>query len=462
MGAKSSSGLINKKLYMKERNKARKKIILKFISDPENRDILENIVDLKSLIINQLELSATAQREAAFQFDCSATCLEAAELELLRLYNVYQIGFLAKSAAARKDGFFACPYSHICTSFDTCPDTYPAGTVPVCKICDRKCVKGGYHCSYCEYDVCDICCYIYCAEGHEMELWTIPDGTHMCSICKTQPITTGYHCTECNIDICDLCTYKPGRAAVQAKQIEEVEELIEYLEQFTEEAWTSNKVVTHHYHPDTKETYMLSTKTLHEYVVHLRDTKVTTQLEVKQKRIFREVNELRAIIAKDDNAIAKREMKEKGNFTELEITRLKRVIQVGLRAKSVFGRKRYFVGCPVGHYAAPFKGIPPTWEHMDYCPSCAICNRFADAGSHCPVCEYTMCETCQVIYDTKGHQMTMWTFDEPVIGVTCFVCGDKDMLTGYRCDICNVDMCDRCTSKRYQYHPVSYNALYIL
>lgn len=439
--------------YYRDRKKIRKELILKFINEPKNKKILDDIRDLRSLIIRDVELCATSAREAQYKYDVSPTCYESAEFELKRLYDMYDKGKQLKSAKSRQNGLVACPYSHIMSYGykSDLPSCYSESDIITCNICDLNCdlEKGFYCCDYCEYNLCHICCVIYCAEGHEMKLWTLGEGDYVCSVCKQDPIYSGYHCNKCVVDICDLCTYKPGRKAVQAFQLSEMNNLIEFMSNFIDESWTAKNLVTRHNDPKTKSLYMLSTLTIHNYVFELRQGKDSTQEETKQHRIWKEVLRLRDIIARENNATARRELKNVGNFTEFEITRLNRVIAVSERARSVFGRREYYSGCPVGHYAAPFKGIPPAWYRLNRPPLCEICERIAEEGCYCPICEYAMCKTCEIINCAEGHDMKMWTEPEVIENITCLLCKCNKMKSGYHCDICNTDLCDACTSKNF-------------
>jgi len=438
-------------MYHRDRTNCRRELIKKIISDPNNKQILDDCRDLRGLILRDVELCATAFRESQYKYDVSPTCMESAEFELKRLYDIFERGRLLKSAKIRDHGKVACPYMHVMTEFheNYWPTCYAEDENITCNICNIQCdpMRGGYCCEYCEYNLCDICCVIYCAEGHEMKLWTNGDGDFTCSVCKTDPITAGYHCPKCVVDICDLCTYKPGRAAVQAFQIEEIADLIEFMSDFTDESWTAKRLCDRHEDPKTKQAYLLSTLTLHNYVYELRTGKDDTQEETKQHRIWKEVIRLREVIAEENNAVARRELKNVGNFTEFEISRLNRVIAVSERARSVFGRREYYCGCPVGHYAAPFKGIPPAWYRLNRPPLCAVCERIAEAGCYCPVCEYALCQTCEVVYCYEGHDMVMWTEPEVVDNIVCLVCKKDKLRSGYHCGKCNTDICDACTSK---------------
>ena len=440
------------KTYAQERKELRKKLILKFNEEETSQEMVNNIRDLRSLLVQNRELCATSRREYAHKYDNSATCMESAEVELLRLFKIFEHGRYLKSAAGRDKGSIACPYGHIMKPFEE--GEYPLaystgtiGTIPSCQICDRKCTLGGTHCDYCEYDLCKVCSVVYCAEGHATKLWTLGEGDYACSVCRVEPITSGYHCDICIVDICDLCSYKPGRLAVQEFQLREMNDLISFMKEFMVESWTAKLLVDRHALPGTRKGYMLSTQTLHDYVYELRTGKASTQEQVEQYRVWEEVCALRLDIAKENNAVARRELKNVGNFTPMEITRLKRVIAVSARARSVFARRNYYVGCPVGHYAAPFVGVPPAWYKLDRPPLCSICERIADSGCYCPICEYPLCDTCTTIYCMEAHPMKMWTEPEIAINVTCLLCKKEHITTGYHCDICNEDMCDECTSK---------------
>ena len=173
--------------YLRERKEVRRELIFRFIDNPKNKKILEDIRDVRTLVIKDKELCATAYKEAQYKYDVSPTCLESAQFELKRLVDLYNTGKHLKSAKARDNGFVACPYGHICSKFDNAEDIK-------CKICNINCdlEKGGYWCSYCEYTMCHICSVIYCAEGHAMKLWTLGEGDYVCSVCKQDPINSGF------------------------------------------------------------------------------------------------------------------------------------------------------------------------------------------------------------------------------------------------------------------------------
>ena len=73
------------KTYLQARKETRKNLILKFIDNPENSDILSNIRYLRNLIIKDKEIFAKAYRESVYKYDVSPTCVEGAEFELKRL-----------------------------------------------------------------------------------------------------------------------------------------------------------------------------------------------------------------------------------------------------------------------------------------------------------------------------------------------------------------------------------------
>ena len=132
MGGSASQSVFEFK-YQKERTELRKALILSFVGKPENQDILAKINAVRSIIIQNPELCATAAREATNEFDYTPTNLDSANHELDRLFTIYETSTILKSAQCRI-GPVACPLGHYAPYFGD-PGAHPT---PVRKKGRRK------------------------------------------------------------------------------------------------------------------------------------------------------------------------------------------------------------------------------------------------------------------------------------------------------------------------------------
>mmetsp|Transcript_23351 Transcript_23351/g.31964 ORF Transcript_23351/g.31964 Transcript_23351/m.31964 type:complete len:217 (+) Transcript_23351:1998-2648(+) len=67
-------------------------------------------------------------------------------------------------------------------------------------------------------------------------------------------------------------------------------------------------------------------------------------------------------------------------------------------------------------------------------------------GFRCDMCEYDLCTNCSVVYCRYGHKLKIWTLPE-AISTECDLCKKSGITSGYRCLECNVDVCDLCTAR---------------
>ena len=80
----------------------------------------------------------------------------------------------------------------------------------------------------------------------------------------------------------------------------------------------------------------------------------------------------------------------------------------------------------------------------DYPSTCMICHVKCLNGNTCTICEYTLCQSCSVIFCRQSHRTQIWTLPEAQ-GLFCNACKTEGLTAGYRCLECNVDICDMCT-----------------
>ena len=331
----------------------------------------------------------------------------------------------------------------------------------MCKVCDKLC-DSGYHCSYCDYNLCIPCSVIYDENGHTLKIWTHAESQYHCRVCGRQPITSGYHCTECpDYNICDLCTAIPGRKFIQQVILDKMKEYLKYMENHQDESETAKKTITTHKKKMATNAYP-TTLALYEFSQSLYGLKEIAVAEVRQTRITKEVLRLRALIVGDGTkycATALRESQRDGHFTAEEITRLNVIVDWDEREKSMAVRSMQKVGCVHGHACYYHQGRPPAYVRRDASTPlsekakgknlarCKICDRVcATEVYHCEYCEYDMCPTCSVIYCSEGHPMGMWIVPE-AMDAYCNVCGKQHLTSGYHCKICDCNTCDRCTTR---------------
>lgn len=459
--------------YEKQRRQLRQALILEVTGSANNKNTLQNLHKLRSLVTENDYICKTAAREKENKFDHSATTKEGLFRELDRLFTVFETGRILKSAKMRC-GVVACPIGHHMTSFEDleehpiCDNKNP----PTCNICDKK-TKSGFTCSYCEYNLCKMCSSVYCTFGHEMKMWTNAESDCACVICKNHPVYSGYRCTICDdYDICDMCTYKDGRQAIAKTILVRMEDNLSYMRKHINESYTSNHTVT-----NLKVTIGGGEGSyptiwhMVQFANELHVLRATSVLEVLQSRIANEINRFRNIITihPDLCKTAEREvaLQEKypyplklvadDFFTTKEVSRLRALVASHFKAKSSLVRNKGCVACPLGHLAHQFKRVPPTYvdcaikkgmrnaEGITY-PVCHVCDRLAYEGYHCTFCEYDLCQTCSTIYCSEGHEMIMWTIPE-ARAQRCYVCAKEDLTQGYHCKKCFINLCDMCTRK---------------
>ncbi len=438
--------------YVNERKTLRQNLIAQFEEDPKNQDLLTKIKLVRDILTQNSHICETAARELEHDEDTAPTNPQSAYNELDRLLTIYETSTILKSVQCRI-GPVACPLGHYAGYFDNF-DVLAVGKKKLaCHIC-KKIVNDGYHCSYCVYNLCVPCSVIYCTYAHPMKLWTHPESDHYCEICNKQRIHSGYRCIECDIDYCDYCTWKDGRQAVQQIILDRMAKDLEYIEGHQEESETALKTIVEHKRKVAEGSYP-TTKHLYEFSLSLHTIKEICEAEVRQTRITRAIIKYRAVLTygKEYSKTAYEESLIIENYTQDEKERLERLLKIHEDLKSVTYRQARKVACPLGHGCEECIEIPKIYRSRlpDVKKTsrpdvlCRVCRRNAIPGSHCGYCEYDICKPCSVIFCAEGHPMTMWT--EPASIETCFLCQKTPIVSGYRCNRCNVDLCDLCTAK---------------
>jgi hypothetical protein len=472
--------------YEKQRRQLRQALIMEVIGEPGNKDLLENISKLRGVLIANDHICATAAREKANKFDHSATSTAAAFHELERLFTIYETSRILKSAKIRA-GPVACPLGHHCTHFASMEehpiafsgekgrDVEGNKVKPViCNICDKK-TSNGYHCGYCEYNLCKMCCTVYCVEGHEMKLWTAGESDCSCAVCHTHPIYSGYRCLHCeDYDICDYCTYRDGRQTLAHKIMVKMEDNLSYMRAHMSESYTANHTVTNlKVQVGAGEGAFPTIWHLVQFASELDVLRQTSMLEVVQTRISTEILRLREVlmIHPDLCATAAREVALASKFrsqtlliadtffTTKEASRLRSLVTNHFRARSSLVRQSGEVACPLGHLAYKYgDDETPSHNMLRACargvvkaqqvppPFCKVCERLCQGGYYCAFCEYSLCKSCKVVYCSEGHEMLMWTIPE-ARGQRCYVCQKQELTQGYHCRKCFINLCDMCTRK---------------
>ena len=318
-----------------------------------------------------------------------------------------------------------------------------------CRVCNHV-AETGFHCEFCQYEVCMTCKVVHCLMGHEMIMWTEPHGiNHSCFLCKKDHIHSGYYCKECDQYLCDKCTTKEARESHKKMLEQEVEDIMNYMH---ENRRKSDVARSYHWR---RQTYIVSYGVLAVYVKELREAKERAMNQVKFKRHIDEMKQLRQTIIKDANlcALSAREAAKEQNWyysTKKEINRekqrLKTIIDLFESAKTVEMRGRCVISCPLGHGTVPMHhpDLPP--RNMNESRVCRVCLGSAVGGNTCPLCDYDICIACSTVYCRMGHASIMWTEPE-AFGLSCNVCGKIDLKSGYRCSECNSDICDLCSLK---------------
>eukprot|EP01034_Spumella_vulgaris_P027453 gene27453-34171_t len=332
---------------------------LRTISVAEVRQtrITKEVLRLRGILSIGAELSATAMRESKVE-----GCFTVEEID--RLTVLLAISDREKTPQVRSMHIVACPMSHAAVHFVGRPVQYmrrdslvsqkgvPA--VATCKICARVAPEG-YHCDFCEYDLCCTCAVIFCTQGHPMTMWTVPEAVSVCWRCNKEPITSGYHCNTCNVDMCDLCTTKEGRGGVRNAWEAEMKQILVFMK--------ANKRlsdIASYYHWRSNN-YIVSTGLLCEYVKELRMAQIRAQKQIVQKPIIDKIKELRLEATKNVDlcATAAREAARSAEYifptkrrAAMEASRLQELIDRGVMLQTTFQRAQAGIACPLGH-AAP-------------------------------------------------------------------------------------------------------------
>lgn len=502
-----------RKTYERQRKNLRRALAFAFNRDPKYRVLLKKVEGLRNILMENEELCSMALIEKVKAEDFIPTCVEAAERELHRMFKVYERNRMLKSEVMRV-GPVACPLGHQSKKFE--PGEHPKAWEKYpdnpkkrlkfqvrCRICEIKNVVEGYHCDYCDYNVCLKCCVMYCNEGHTLALWTNPESDLTCYACNAGPLAAGYCCPTCrDFCMCDMCSYKDGRLIVQKGMKEEIESLVKFLRKYISESPTALRAVKEY--DSYKETDPCpTTLTVFQRLHKFRKDKEQAIYEVKFDRLRKEIRRLKAIYFEGKElCITKMRQFQSDDWevvTEEELARVKRLIEVDDYGKSEVMRNKTTMACPSGHAMLRYSGCPARYlkapkkkkrkkhvnpkllkdpsylgkmaweefmteaelqygekwnldEYKQYfvsgqpIPLCMCCQRTADEGTHCILCEFQLCLTCSIIYCDEGHQMIMWTVPNADNNINCCWCKESTNLTrGYHCATCDLHACDKCT-----------------
>jgi hypothetical protein len=231
--------------YEKERLELRRALILSYVNNPDNNEIVSKIAALKALLIKQPHLCSTAAKELTRKFDYNPTCNESAFAEIDRLSVLYETHKVLKSVQCRI-GPVACPMGHFMPFFEDLNSHSMEADEVLCQVC-QKSIQSGYHCGYCTYNVCAPCSVVYCSRGHAMKLWTNPEAEHQCQLCHEYPIISGYHCAMCgDNDYCDSCTQRSGRELVKKQILGRMVDDLAYFEAHKHESEIAMRTITTH------------------------------------------------------------------------------------------------------------------------------------------------------------------------------------------------------------------------
>ena len=179
---------------------------------------------------------------------------------------------------------------------------------------------------------------------------------------------------------------------------------------------------------------------------------LATIQDPNNKDVLSKITGLRKLIVEHPHlcATAAREAAHKFDYSPTsldaayhELDRLFTVYEAGRILKSAKMRKGP-VACPLGHHAVRFDSLATHPQAKPH-PLCGICDKRASSGYYCSYCSYNVCIVCSVIYCSHGHEMTLWTHEES--DHSCVVCKRHPIHAGYRCNTCEVDVCDFCTYK---------------
>jgi hypothetical protein len=334
--------------------------------------ITRDILSMRALLVYGKKYSKTAQEEAQKEGNFTA-------VEQARLRHLVQWTDHLKSFAVRCEHTVSCPLAHAMFPFEGLPDQYLRRRdvalatheqtmtkrskrnkqkdlfTAVCHVCDRV-AASGFHCDFCEYDLCHICSKVYCGEGHQMIMWTEPYGRETCFLCQATPLTTGYRCRSCHVDMCDMCTSLEGRNKIRNNWEGEMHSLIDFMK---EHKHISDVAMYYHWRHLNE---IVSLGFLIEYVRELREAKVRAERQIVQKPIIDKIKLLRAEITKhaDLCATAAREAQRTENYVfstkrkaSDELLRLISLVQVSAEAQDIQRRLTAGIGCPLGHAMEP-------------------------------------------------------------------------------------------------------------
>jgi hypothetical protein len=322
----------------------------------------KEVLRLRAILSYGTQYSVTAMKESLKEGNFTAE-------EITRLRILVEWSEREKSVAVRTKHLVACPLGHAAHHFTGRPLQYlrrdaemnlaqrVAGgkkkNLAICKVCDRVCAPEGFHCDFCEYDLCTTCAVIYCTQGHAMHMWTVPEATDACCVlCDAKNLQSGYHCNICQEDVCDWSTSREGRGDIRVVWEKEMHEIIAFMK--------ANKRLSGvaHFYNWRHSNYIVSLGLLCEYVRELRTAKKTAEAQIDQKPIIDKIKEFRAEIAHDIaySAMAVRETAKPEHYifatrkkALAEATRLQDLLQQGYLLASPEKRAQCGIACPLGH-----------------------------------------------------------------------------------------------------------------
>lgn len=205
----------------------------------------------------------------------------------------------------------------------------PFPLIVTCSICQRV-TSSGHHCDFCQYDLCEVCTPISCAEGHQMTMWCEGESQEHCFLCSSDPnsssykynsficssklfntdasssftsskcptISSGYYCIKCDTHMCDMCTSIEGRNKIRANWEKELNELMRFIKSKQHDnnlaryyAWRNNYNI-------------VSLINLINYIKELKIVKSQIILQLKNKLILEHLNLLHNNIVKYNNKIS--------------------------------------------------------------------------------------------------------------------------------------------------------------
>lgn len=341
---------------------------------------IKEVHRLRAILSVGKQYSATAMRESLKEGDYTNE-------EISRLRILLEWSEREKSVVVRTQHFVACPLGHAAYHFTSRPLQYlrrdstltlaekKKGTgrnLAICKVCDRVCTPEGFHCDFCEYDLCTTCAVIWCTQGHAMSMWTVPEASEAhCVLCDAKHLQSGYHCNICNENVCDWSTTKEGRGDIRVVWEKEMKEIMAFMK--------ANKRLSGvaQFYNWRHSNYIVSIGLLCEYVRELRTAKKTAEAQIIQKPIIDKIKEFRAEIARDVafSATAVRETAKPEHYifstkkkAAAEATRLQNILQQGYTLQTVERRNQAGIACPLGHamspldsatLAQPYPPLPP-------------------------------------------------------------------------------------------------------